>query len=96
MAATITTRNTLDITFHINDGTAVGDSMTWKFNNPKASISSLSAVRAAFGSPSGFLSDYFKGSNDTAMYISDASGDEIDNIDSARKVEIVTTKEDLG
>lgn len=101
MAATVNTVNTLDITFHINDGTAVGDSYTWKFNNPSGAINSLSAVRDAFGGASGFLSDYFTTSTgsvaaDDSMFICNASGDVFDNIDAARKVETVTTKEDLG
>lgn len=100
MAATVTSRNTLDIIFHVADGTAVGSSLTWKFNNPKASISSLSAVRDAFGGASGFLTTQFQtgGSNDPnmKMYICNAAKETIDNVDAARKVQTVTTKEDLG
>ena len=35
-------------------------------------------------------------SDEGAMYICDSSGNEIDNVDAAKKVSIVTTKEDLG
>ena len=95
MSATTTYKNTLDINFHIADGTAVGNNSTWKFNDPANDISSLSAVRDAFGGSSGFLSDWFKNSLNH-MSICNKNGDPIDNVDGARKVAIVTTKEDLG
>lgn len=97
MAATVTYKNTLDINFHIVDGTAVGNNTTWKFNDPSNDIASLSAVRDAFGGTSGFLSEWFKTGNfDTGMSICNKNGDPIDNVDGARKVAVVTTKEDLG
>ena len=100
MAATVTDRRTLDITFHISDGTAVGDSLTWKLNNPSSSVTTLQNVRDAFGGDSGFLSDYFTQDSNAnpnqKMYICDASGNRIDNVDAAKKVSVVTTKEDLG
>lgn len=96
MAATVTSRNTLDITFHIADGTAIGDSITWKLDNPSSSVTSLQVVRDAFGGENGFLSDNFKGSGATAMFICDSKGNQIDNIDAAKKVQTVITKEDLG
>lgn len=95
MAATVTYKNTLDINFHIVDGTAVGNNITWKFNDPANDISSLSAVRDAFGGASGFLSSYFTTGED-AMKVCNKNGNLIDNVDGARKVAIVTTKEDLG
>ena len=96
---TIKTVDTLDITFHIVDNTAVGDQFTWKFNNPDSSVNSLSAVRAAFGGQSGFLSDWFKGVGgqpQLQLSICDARGYDIDMVDAAKKVQTVTTKEDLG
>lgn len=101
MSATVKTTNTLDITFHVIDGTAVGNQFTWKFDNPTDSVGSLSQVRTAFAGPSGFLSDYFTDEfpgypDDAKMYICDASGNKIDMIDAAKKVSTVITKEDLG
>ena len=104
MSATVTERNTLDITFHIVDGTAIGTQSVWKFDYPQAGVSTLQQVRDAFGSPKGFLSDYFKGNFPSGlspdgtfnMSICNLAGDEIDFIDAAKKVSVLTTKEDLG
>ena len=99
MSATVNSKNTLDITFHVADGTAVGDSLIWKFNNPKDTVTTLQQVRDAFGGASGFLSDWFKGVGgdpSVALYICNGAGDTIDNVDAAKKVQTVVTKEDLG
>ena len=99
---TVKETDTLDMTFHIVDGTAVGNSFTWKFNNPLTSVNSLSAVRDAMGGASGFLSDWFKNDTDQSVgsgvgcTICSALGYPIDNVDAARKVQTVVTKEDLG
>ncbi len=99
---TVKTTDTLDMTFHIVDGTAVGNQFTWKFNNPLSTVGSLSAVRDAMGGQSGFLSQWFKNDTDQSVgsgvgcTICSALGYPIDNIDAAKKVQTVVTKEDLG
>ena len=87
-----------------NFSAAIGTQSVWKFDYPQAGVSTLQQVRDAFGSPKGFLSDYFKGNFPSGlspdgtfnMSICNLAGDEIDFIDAAKKVSVLTTKEDLG
>ena len=50
MAAVVTERSTLDITFHVDDGTVMGTSYTWKFNDPDTdTVVGMAQVKSALG-----------------------------------------------
>lgn len=51
MATTVTTeRSTLDINFHVQDGTVMGTTATWKFNDPDSdTITTFAQIKSAFG-----------------------------------------------
>lgn len=105
MATTTATRSTLDIKFHVNNGTVMGTNYTWKFNFPVGGTSStltLQDVNLALGN------DQNLGSNDPGflnpnnMYrgkglkIYTKDGLEIDGVDGATIVTTVTTKNELS
>lgn len=105
MATTTQTRSTLDIKFHVNNGTVMGTNYTWKFNYPLGGTSStltLADVNAALGNDAtasstapGFLNpnNQYRG-NGLKIYTKD--GLEIDGIDGATIVTTVTTKNELS
>lgn len=102
MATTVTNVSTLDITFHVDDGTTIGSTLKWKLNNPY-NVTSLQQVKDAFGVDSqtyedGLLALSGQGGQTglDGFAIVDKLGNKIDGIDAAAVVEIVTTKNDLS
>lgn len=101
MATTTTTRSTLDIKFHIQDGTVTGDSYTWKLNYPLGGSSStltLDDVKTALGfvdtPPSNYTFKVFCDNNGCNLLTKD--GYIIDGIDGASIVVTTTTKNELS
>lgn len=103
MAVVTSTRSTLDIKFHIQDGTVAGDYYTWKLNFPQGGTSStltLNDVKAAFGFESNpkvtlkYYVDTFGNPTDTRLI--DKDGNIIDGIDAAAIVTTTTTKNELS
>lgn len=97
MSTTIKNVKTLDIQFHTLDGTTMGSSYTWKFNNPSANVTTLQDVKDAFGMDGG--NDGWFGvtlHDDYNVRLYDSAGNEIDGIDGAKITEVVTTKTDLS
>jgi len=93
-SGTSVTRSTLDIQFHIQDGTVMGDSYTWKLNNPVANLS-LQQVKDAFGFDSSYnYMGYLI--NQLGIKPITKEGYFIDGVDSARVVTTVTTKTELS
>lgn len=100
MASTTTTRSTLDIKFHIQDGTVTGDSYTWKLNYPLGGASStltLNDVKTAFdfeGTAGGVTFGGFCINQNCHLLTKD--GYIIDGIDGASVVVTTTTKNELS
>lgn len=102
MSAVTTTRSTLDIKFHVQDGTVAGNNYTWKLNYPLGGASStisLNDIKVAFG--------FEYNANETLKHIvdtygaansnlTDKDGNTIDGIDGATIVTTVTTKNELS
>lgn len=102
MAIVSSTRSTLDIKFHIQNGTVTGDYYTWKLNYPLGGASSsltLQDVKAALGFENNqkitlkyFVDTY--GNPDSKL--TDKEGNVIDGIDAAAIVTTTTTKNELS
>lgn len=96
MAETTTTRSTLDIVFHTNDGTTMGSSYTWKLNFPSLSPNlTLDHVKEAFD----FQSNNDKMGkliNQHGLFPYTKDGYKIDGIDGARVVTTTTTRRELS
>lgn len=97
MPQIISQKFTLDIDFSTgqnNDG-----NYTWKFNDPIGSVSTVTAIRLAFGFDSNgdpstgtglFGSLYQDG-----LRLFTKSGETLNNITGAKKIQVITTREDL-
>lgn len=105
MATTTQTRSTLDIKFHVQNGTVMGSNYTWKLNFPLGGISStltLADVNNAFGNdPNALATDpgFLNPNNNyrgQGLKIYTKDGLEIDGIDGATIVTTVTTKNELS
>lgn len=97
MATIITQVNTLDISFAIGNDSM--GSYTWKFNNPSASITTLTQIRQKFGFDSNGQPDSTSTGLFGSLYADGlrlyAKNQVIQAITSAQKVSVVTTKEDM-
>ena len=103
MAVITSSRSTLNIQFHTQDGTTTGGAYTWKLNFPVGGVSStltLVQVKEAFGweaqandwDPN---SELFLGGNCKTPIIT-KEGYPIDGLDAASIVTTVTTKNELS
>ena len=103
MAVTTSSRSTLNIQFHTQDGTTTGGSYTWKLNFPLGGTSStltLANVKEAFGWDSSNNdwdpnSELFLG-GDCKTPIFTKENYKIDGIDAASIVTTTTTKNELS
>lgn len=102
MAVTTTTRSTLDIKFHIQDGTVTGDSYIWKLNYPLGGASStlsLDDVKDAFdldGTHAAAKNKFGTFCRTNNCNLVTKEGYIIDGIDSASIVITTTTKNELS
>ena len=102
MAVTTTTRSTLDIKFHVQNGTVTGDSYIWKLNYPLGGASSnltLDDVKNAFDldgqhTGTGYPIGAFCRNHNCNIVTKE--GNIIDGIDSASIVITTTTKNELS
>lgn len=97
MSAIISTKRTLDIQF-ATQGIDVG-TFTWKLNDPDGSITTVTQIRRSFG-----FDAAGEPSTDTGLFgnlyqdglrLCTKTGDTLTAIEAAKKVEVITTKEDL-
>lgn len=102
MAVTTSTRSTLDIKFHVQDGTVTGDSYIWKLNYPLGGASStlsLDDVKDAFdldGLHAASKNKFGTFCRTYACNLITKEGNIIDGIDSASIVITTTTKNELS
>lgn len=100
--ATTTTRSTLDIKFHVQDGTVTGDSYIWKFNYPKDGAEStltLQDVKNAIGfgaETGGTTYDFATFCTNYNCKLLTKEGNVIDGIDGASIVVTTVTKNELS
>ena len=99
MSQIISQKYTLDINFSTVDPLGGNGSYTWKFNDPQGSVSTVTQIRQSFGFDSNgdpstgtglFGSLYQDG-----LRLFTKSGAELKTIDGARKIQVITTREDL-
>lgn len=102
MAVTTTTRSTLDIKFHVQNGTVTGDSYIWKLNYPLGGASStltLDDVKNAFdldGQHTGSAYQFGSFCRNYNCQLVTKDNYIIDGIDSASIVITTTTKNELS
>lgn len=93
MATTVTNRETLDINFHVNDGTVTGSNYVWKLNNPVSGLT-LNNVKDALGALPSSTSGWMAIITTNPLYTKD--GGNIDGIDGATVVTTTITKNELS
>lgn len=99
MAATISSSETLDIAFDTITFNGQSGTFTWKLNDPHGSITTVTQIRQTFG----FNSDgdpstgtgLFGSLYQDGLRLTTKNNDTLQAISGARKVEVITTKEDL-
>lgn len=99
MATVITQKYTLDINFSTVDSLTGDGNYTWKFNDPQGSVSTVTQIRQSFGfdangDPStgtGLFGSLYQ----DGLRLFTKSGAELRAIDGAKKIQIITTREDL-
>ena len=98
MPQIVSQKYTLDIDFSTgqnNDG-----SYTWKFNDPIGSVSTVTEIRLAFGfdslgNPDSTSTGLFGSLYADGLRMFTKSGETLNNITGAKKIQVITTREDL-